>query len=341
MKIEKVIFLFLVPLMGSAFAMEKTAKDLNLARNEAEFANIAKLKQLKTREAYIPSGFLDRSPLTQVLMDGNKLSLNALIRIRSLGITGLNQFLVEAIKPLISAQFLIDRGGDAIGEFTVSDAFYAFRESLQIQERFNEILQKLKTMDPALYEIAKKAPDIAAIIAKKLRARIFSIISSKTYSSEEQRALLKFYLDNLLLSGPTDYEKKVDVDRVGDAQGNNPLHWALGQRNVPLAEWIMKNYKGIHGLADLPNKQGQTPLEIGYGLYGDAGDWEDLIQKLVKDKILEQLEVDNAKRAWQTVRRETQQAFEAGMGEVAEKHAAGMAEAAEEKIKKEQEQKKS
>lgn len=314
---KNVTFLALIFLMGAPIiAMEKSdQKELDRALlAAAEQSDLAQIKQLINEGAHVYAQDRDkRTALHWLLIQALHLSSSLHSDLEAGTPLDIKPFL----EILDTAQWLIEKGADGTTGPTPATTF---EKSLGIESFFNIILEELKTIDPQLYEKAKMAPNIAALIAKQLKDRIFGIMKNPAYSFESKRALLKYYLDTLMKSIVQIFLRIKNphmlAPHVADDNGNNPLHWALGMRDLRLAAWIMHNYDTEH-LERSPNKAGMTPLELGYGLYGYQGEWHNLIEKLLKQHSLTPIIVANAKKGWRNGIAQTRRIFEEGQAEVA------------------------
>lgn len=104
---------------------------------------------------------------------------------------------------------------------------------------------------------------ISDAMEKPLKERIFNIVKESITGLEGKElndfvANQKKQLEELII--------KIRTIDIKDNNGNNPLYYAILKENFALAIWLLsKDLK----LIKEKNKDGITPLEIGFGLWGN------------------------------------------------------------------------
>lgn len=122
--------------------------------------------------------------------------------------------------------------------------------------------------------------DTIEFIRNKVKERIFKITSRPILNL--QKPELKDELNLFIENQKKELEKLISKDigigtiDIKDAEGYNPLHFAIMRGNFELAKWLLSKDSS---LIKYKNNLDQTSLELGFGLWGNSPEFLNFIDE--------------------------------------------------------------
>lgn len=239
------------------------------------------------------------------LTEGTKL-INDLVVGRSVNLTRYRELLV--------ADYWLLQKGATFDNEKVGDIALLGKH----REKILELMQK---NEPNVTIDQLHIPNIGELALQEMKKRTYNlIVSDETgYNSWE---LEKYFGGDgwlILMAGNAapDLSKRITLvpipakssyffaDRasafVPFKDGNSPLHIAIMLKKLPLAKRLIEFFPEF---ASVRNDLGQTPLELGYGLYGDS--WDTFINSIIESGYLNEVkarkfiyDATTAKEKWE------------------------------------------